>query len=132
MWLKGGNAIWGNATHAPDDANGTLHTYGKLITFRPSVEGGGDVTGNMTAEEAGAWILQHTPSAFQKMIATNYSFGIERNVDELKRNDLDPTKWTNPLEVRLPHAPSMKIYCVYGHGKETEVCNRSKYEISRD
>ena len=36
----------------------------------------------------------------QKMIATNYSYGIERNVDELKRNDLDPTKWTNPLEVR--------------------------------
>lgn len=23
---------------------------------------------------------------------------------------------------RLPYAPSMKIYCVYGHGKETEVC----------
>lgn len=22
---------------------------------------------------------------------------------------------------RLPYAPSMKIYCVYGHGKETEV-----------
>jgi hypothetical protein len=34
------------------------------------------------------------------MIATNYSFGIERNVDALKRNDLNPTKWTNPLEVR--------------------------------
>lgn len=22
--------------------------------------------------------------------------------------------------LRLPNAPSMKIYCVYGHGKETE------------
>lgn len=22
---------------------------------------------------------------------------------------------------RLPNAPSMKIFCVYGHGKETEV-----------
>jgi phospholipid:diacylglycerol acyltransferase len=74
------------------------------------------------------------------MIATNYSFGIERDVDVLKKSDSDPTKWTNPLEVRyvpvcflihalgkivvlsrLPHAPSMKIYCVYGHGKETEV-----------
>jgi phospholipid:diacylglycerol acyltransferase len=30
-------------------------------------------------------------------------------------------KWTNPLEVQLPNAPSMKIYCLYGHGKETEV-----------
>jgi hypothetical protein len=23
-------------------------------------------------------------------------------------------------ESRLPNAPSMKIYCLYGHGKETE------------
>jgi hypothetical protein len=23
--------------------------------------------------------------------------------------------------VQLPNAPSMKIYCLYGHGKETEV-----------
>ncbi len=25
------------------------------------------------------------------------------------------------LSARLPHAPSMKVYCVYGHGKATEV-----------
>lgn len=76
------------------------------------------------------------------MMATNYSFGIERNEDALNRNDRDHTKWTNPLEVkcaltiafaqlsieltltlgnRLPNAPSMKMFCVYGHGKETEV-----------
>ena len=24
---------------------------------------------------------------------------------------------------RLPNAPSMKIYCIYGHGKETEACH---------
>jgi phospholipid:diacylglycerol acyltransferase len=55
------------------------------------------------------------------MIATNFSFGIERDEAVLKANDADHTKWSNPLEVQLPHAPSMKIYCVYGHGKETEV-----------
>ena len=66
---KGGNTIWGNATHAPDDENGASHTHGEFITFRPSqftsVKDAGDITGNMTAEEAGAWILRHTPSAFQ-------------------------------------------------------------------
>jgi hypothetical protein len=31
-------------------------------------------------------------------------------------------KWANPLEVQLPYAPSLKIYCLYGYGKETEVC----------
>jgi phospholipid:diacylglycerol acyltransferase len=72
------------------------------------------------------------------MIWTNYSFGIERNENVLKKNARDPRKWSNPLEVqcvvyhepldwklmscpRLPNAPSMKIFCVYGHGKETEV-----------
>jgi len=54
------------------------------------------------------------------MLYTNYSFGIERNEKQLKKNDQDHRKWTNPLEIRLPHAPSMKLYCVYGHGKDTE------------
>jgi phospholipid:diacylglycerol acyltransferase len=67
--IQGGNAVWGNATHAPDDEDDASHTHGELVTFRSSqfisVEGAGDTTGNMTAEEAGAWILQHTPSAFQ-------------------------------------------------------------------
>lgn len=73
------------------------------------------------------------------MLATNYSFGLERDEEALVRNDGDHTKWSNPLEVRLvyarpshqdnyksnrhrlPNAPSMKMYCVYGHGKDTEV-----------
>ncbi|KAF5384535.1 hypothetical protein D9757_006461 [Collybiopsis confluens] len=156
MWIKGGNAIWGNSTFAPDDpldqddaetkvmevdTNGShlwrsRHTHGELFSFRPvppvvqvQKEDGNsthvlkeDDNGvkNMTSETAGQWILEHTPSSFQKMLATNYSFGIERDDEVLKRNDREHTKWTNPLEVRLPNAPSMKMFCVYGHGKETE------------
>lgn len=54
------------------------------------------------------------------MIETNFSFGIERDEAVLKANNADHRKWSNPLEVQLPFAPSMKMYCVYGHGKETE------------
>jgi len=54
------------------------------------------------------------------MLESNYSYGIERDEEQLKRNNADHRKWSNPLEVSLPNAPSMKIYCVYGHGKETE------------
>ncbi|TFK75464.1 phospholipid:diacylglycerol acyltransferase [Pluteus cervinus] len=122
MWMKGGNDVWGNGSHAPDDDCDSSHSHGELIAFRrtplPGLELQG--TGNMTAEQAGSWILEHTPDTFQRMIATNYSFGIERDEEVLARNDLDHRKWTNPLEVRLPNAPSMKMYCVYGHGKETE------------
>lgn len=57
------------------------------------------------------------------MLAANFSYGIEKDEKKLKANDRDHTKWSNPLEIRLPYAPSMKFFCVYGHGKETEVCH---------
>ena len=97
----------------------------------------------MTADNAGTWILEHTPDTFQvgdshrlrlfeeifeyeadslqKMMAANFSYGIEKDEQKLKANDHDHTKWSNPLEIMLPNAPSMKFFCVYGHGKETEV-----------
>jgi len=81
----------------------------------------------MTADNAGTWILEHTPTTFQKMLAANFSYGVEKDEKKLKANDRDHTKWTNPLESRLPNAPSMKLFCVYGHGKETE---RSYWYIS--
>ncbi|KAF8891737.1 Lecithin:cholesterol/phospholipid:diacylglycerol acyltransferase [Infundibulicybe gibba] len=131
MWIKGGDTIWGNATHAPDDSCDATHSHGELIAFRNVepvfADSNGDKAGNMTSEEAGSWILQHTPSTFQKMIATNYSFGMERDEGVLKQNDLDHRKWSNPLEVRLPYAPSMKIICAYGHGKETEAGSSIPY-----
>jgi hypothetical protein len=61
------------------------------------------------------------PDFQQKMLATNFSYGIEKDEKKLEANDHDHTKWTNPLEIRLPNAPSMKFFCVYGHGKDTEV-----------
>jgi phospholipid:diacylglycerol acyltransferase len=145
MWIKGGNAVWGDATFAPDDEGEGQHTHGELISFRqtapiplddkdvetpPSTQGQAKIATvegpdkrnvppmwkNMTVDEAGNWILAHTPLTFrvtpspfltlcdthtlQKMIATNYSYGIERDEEVLKRNDLDHTKWTNPLEIR--------------------------------
>jgi len=122
MWIKGGNTIWGNGVDAPDDESNATHSHGELIAFRQSqaTTATGDSSQNMTADDASDWILAHTPSTFQKMIATNYSFGIERDEKQLKKNNNDPTKWTNPLEIQLPRAPSLKIYCVYGVGKETE------------
>ncbi|KAJ7129012.1 phospholipid:diacylglycerol acyltransferase [Mycena crocata] len=131
MWIKGGDAIWGSIHGAPDDTYECTHSHGELIAFRapqPEADAAASTNAglvdndrqNMTADAASAWILLHTPSSFQKMIATNFSFGIERDEKVLEANGADHTKWSNPLEVQLPRAPSMKIYCVYGHGKETE------------
>ncbi|KAG8221338.1 Lecithin:cholesterol acyltransferase-domain-containing protein [Butyriboletus roseoflavus] len=127
LWVKGGDTIWGNETWAPDDECDECeasHSHGALISFRREMVAHGvgvaEQTKNMTAEMVGNWILERTPSSFQKMISTNYSFGIERDEEVLARNNFDNRKWTNPLEIRLPNAPSMKFICVYGHGKETE------------
>ncbi|EKM80728.1 hypothetical protein AGABI1DRAFT_71227 [Agaricus bisporus var. burnettii JB137-S8] len=122
MWLKGGDAVWGNEIQAPDDEYNTTHSHGELIAFRRNpIENDDEVPSkNMTADETSDWILKHMPSSFQKMVATNYSFGIERDERELEKNNHDHRKWSNPLEVQLPKAPSMKIYCVYGVGKDTE------------
>nr|GAT57883.1 phospholipid:diacylglycerol acyltransferase [Mycena chlorophos] len=130
MWVKGGETIWGGTHGAPDDPmDNSTHTHGQLIAFRQAPPPPGSVSTsdgileevqNLTAHTASDWILQNTPSSFQKMIATNFSFGIEKDEAKLKANNHDHTKWSNPLEVQLPNAPSMKMYCIYGHGKETE------------
>jgi phospholipid:diacylglycerol acyltransferase len=94
MWVKGGNAVWGDATFAPDDEEGGHHSHGELISFRqivpiplddkdaetsPLTQGQTQyataqnstnrtippVSKNMTVDEAGAWILGHTPLTFR-------------------------------------------------------------------
>jgi phospholipid:diacylglycerol acyltransferase len=102
--LQGGNAIWGNVTHAPDDTKGSQHSHGELIAFRAQEDAAASFADpyirNMTADDSSSWILQHTPPTFQQMVHNNYSYGIERDEKRLEENDLDHTKWSNPLEVR--------------------------------
>lgn len=125
MLIKGGEDVWGNSTWAPDDEEGAEDTHGHIYSFRqPGVDqqdlNEHTVKVNLTATEAHNWMLQHTPSSFQRMLATNYSHGIERDPEKLQANNADHTKWSNPLEAPLPNAPSMKLYCIYGVGKPTE------------
>jgi len=68
MWIKGGNAVWGDGIRAPDDECNATHSHGQLIAFRQNHAGTatqGEISTNMTADEASEWILRHTPSTFQ-------------------------------------------------------------------
>ncbi|KAL7413465.1 Lecithin:cholesterol acyltransferase-domain-containing protein [Mrakia frigida] len=140
MWIKGGDSIWGDSEMAPDDPTNATDTHGRFISFRhlhsPTEEGSvkaEHISPNLTMSDSNTYVLEHTPPTFQRMFGTNYSAGMETDVNVLKKNGQDHTKWTNPLEVQLPYAPSMKIYCLYGHGKDTERSYwyvKGKYEHS--
>lgn len=128
MVIKGGESVWGNQTWAPDDDEEQIESHGKVYSFKlphPKAKDPKDVhskhlQSNLTADDAITYLLQHSPTSFQKMMESNYSNGIERDEKQLELNDQDSTKWANPLEARLPNAPNLKIYCMYGVGKPTE------------
>ncbi|KAF5692585.1 phospholipid:diacylglycerol acyltransferase [Fusarium denticulatum] len=115
----GGNAVWGNLTWAPDDLPGQNRSYGSLLNFRV----GSNWTTpdrNFTVEEGLSYLLNTTEDWYQDQLKGSYSRGIAHTIAEVEANELDPKKWINPLESRLPLAPSLKIYCFYGVGKPTE------------
>ena len=104
---QGGEAVWGNGTHAPDDADDAEHSHGHFVAFRdPGAsteelhERANSGISNLTAGDVTNWIIQSTPVSYQKMVASNYSFGLERDEKQLQANNHDFRKWTNPLEVQ--------------------------------
>ncbi|BEJ02371.1 hypothetical protein CcaverHIS631_0701660 [Cutaneotrichosporon cavernicola] len=126
MYMKGGERIWGDLDGAPDDPANATDTYGRFFSFRETASTSekdmnrSTIYPNLTAEETVPYILEHTSDTYQRMFESNYSVGFETDPRQLRKNAKDHSKWSNPLEVELPQAPSMKIYCLYGHGKETE------------
>ncbi|KAF3215952.1 hypothetical protein TWF191_009117 [Orbilia oligospora] len=119
MIPKGGDAIWGNLTWAPDDQENQTTSYGNFLKFKP-VNETSKFTKNMTVTGAINHLLETSEPWFREQVLGSYSHGVAWSVPEAKENEADPRKWINPLEVPLPYAPSMKIYCFYGVGKGTE------------
>ncbi|KAL1854223.1 phospholipid:diacylglycerol acyltransferase [Paecilomyces lecythidis] len=118
MLPKGGDAVWGNSTWAPDDQPGQPFTYGNLINFRETNSSW--TQKNLTVGEALPYLMNQSDSWYRDMLLSSYSFGVAHTTKEVEANEDDPRTWLNPLEARLPVAPDMKIYCFYGVGKSTE------------
>lgn len=112
----GGDAIWGNATWAPDDGPGQNTSYGEFLTFR----GNGDDCRNRTVAGALPFLYDEAEEWYGSMVREQYSQGVAHSKKEVEKNQKIPNKWVNPLETRLPLAPNLKIYCFYGIGKPTE------------
>jgi phospholipid:diacylglycerol acyltransferase len=122
MLPKGGEAIWGNSTWAPDDLPYPQQnqTHGVFLSFRPRFNSTRDPRRNLTMAESFEYLMDNTEPWYQDQVRHAYSHGIAHTKKEVERNENVPQTWLNPLEARLPLAPNLKIYCFYGIGKPTE------------
>lgn len=112
MLPMGGDAVWGNATWAPDDLAEQAVSYGQLLNFKHY--NGTSSYRNLTVEESMSHLFNTTEQWYSEQIKRSYSHGVAHTTAEVEANERDPRKWINPLETRLPLAPSLKIYCFYG------------------
>ncbi|KJR79882.1 phospholipid:diacylglycerol acyltransferase [Sporothrix schenckii 1099-18] len=129
MLPMGGDAIWGSIEDgAPDDLPGQEQSFAALLNFRGS-DNWTIPLHNLTVSGALDYLFNTSQDWYREQIRSSYSHGVAQTSEEVERNERDPRKWINPLETRLPRAPSLKIYCFYGVGKPTE---RSYYYRSPD
>jgi len=122
MLPKGGEAVWGNATWAPDDLPAPIQneTHGRFISFKMKGNHSEPPQKNLTMTQTFDYLLNVSEPWYAESIRHSYSHGVAHTKKEVEQNENKPITWLNPLEARLPHAPDMKIYCFYGIGKTTE------------
>ena len=117
---KGGELIWGNSKFAPEDAsNNYTSTFGNFISFEKK-NNNGSVHENLTMKGAIDLMMERSPKWLQERINDQYNFDYALTPEELAENEKHHRFWTNPLQVALPNAPSLKIYCIYGVNNPTE------------
>ncbi|KAG0027919.1 hypothetical protein BGZ81_005162 [Podila clonocystis] len=144
MIPKGGNRVWGTIRGAPDDGthdeeetlvkekiankeespNATSKnqwgehespSFGAMLAFAE-----GSNMKHHTMDESMELLSKMAGDDYNKMLGLNYTVGAATTEAEMDKTDKLATSWANPLEARLPRAPRMKIYCLYGVGKSTE------------
>lgn len=127
MLPKGGDLIWGDLDYSVEDSSNDSNntdTFGNFIRFADLNEDiipEEDTTwNNLTMSSAIQYVCDTSPDWLRKRITDQYSFGYATTEKEMKQNKLHHSHWSNPLEVPLPNAPNMKIYCLYGVNNPTE------------
>ena len=122
MLPKGGEAVWGNSSWAPDDLPPPQQniTNGVFLSFKPKTNSTQTPPKNLTMAESLDYLLDHSEDWYRDQVKHAYSHGVAHTKAQVEKNEDVPQTWMNPLEARLPIAPNMKIYCFYGIGKSTE------------
>ncbi|SCU78241.1 LANO_0A02498g1_1 [Lachancea nothofagi CBS 11611] len=120
MLPKGGSLIWGDHDVSVEDTlRNATHSYGKFIRFDREVDNAVQKR-EYTMSESLDLLMDISPSWLQKRVKDQYTFGFATSEGEMIENQRHHSHWSNPLEVPLPNAPGLKIYCIYGVGNPTE------------
>ncbi|CCE63001.1 hypothetical protein TPHA_0D03660 [Tetrapisispora phaffii CBS 4417] len=141
MFPKGGDLIWGNHTFSYEDLaskNSTsilTSSFGPFIKLEKSknpsskknktkkhMKTTNDKTEivDLSMEDSINLVKNISPSWLQKRIDEQNDYGYANSCEELLQHEKDHKYWTNPLQVPLPNATDMKIYCIYGINNPTE------------
>ncbi|EPZ34601.1 Lecithin:cholesterol/phospholipid:diacylglycerol acyltransferase-like protein [Rozella allomycis CSF55] len=100
---KGGNLLWGDGKSSVDESIPHMIILNEETNRQ-----------NLTTEQALNLTLSCLPKPSYDRFNRQFSMGYDPYAPD------EPKYWTNPLESKLPLAPSMKISCFYGVNKPTE------------
>ncbi|OUM67458.1 hypothetical protein PIROE2DRAFT_40017 [Piromyces sp. E2] len=124
MIPKGGNIIWGRRDEkAPDQKEESFEKDGPYGILTIQEKNSDSTNGNITSvygSDVIPFLNEVSDSNYKNFLKNTYSHDIAFTEEEIEKNKNDETKWNNPLEVALPEAPDMNIYCLYGINKPTE------------
>jgi len=124
MIPKGGDIIWGKRNEkAPDQKEENFKKNGSYGILTIQEKNSDSTNGNITSiygEDVIPFLNEISDSNYKNFLKNTYSHDIAFTEEEIEKNKRDETKWNNPLEVALPEAPDMNIYCLYGINKPTE------------
>eukprot|EP00833_Pecoramyces_ruminatium_P018170 jgi/Orpsp1_1/1192202/evm.model.d7180000091357.1 len=124
MLPKGGDVIWGkHDSKAPDQKSENYEKNGSYAILTVQEKNKDSTNGNITSiygDDVIPFLNEISDSNYKNFLKNTYSHDIAYTEEEIEANKNDETKWNNPLEVSLPYAPDMNIYCLYGINKPTE------------
>ena len=94
MLPKGGEAVWGNLTWAPDDLPGQegQNSFGSFIKFTETAEGTEHSKRNLTVSESIDYLLKYSDEWYRKMVRESYSHGLALTRNEVEVS-LDGFSW---------------------------------------
>lgn len=84
MLPKGGDAVWGNLTWAPDDVPGQATSNGAFIKFANHINGTVQHQKNLTVAESIDYLLENTDDWYRDALKGSYSHGIARTKKEIE------------------------------------------------